>query len=134
MLLATSNAQGELSPLERGMHALHSELDGKSYAASVGRPQQSVAREISAARVAEAVPHMGYDLSERVRHIAEIHAAPGWLWPALVAAMLGKGWNVEATRAAVARLKDVTADPRSHSLKGGTPAKECRPPFFKGCR
>jgi hypothetical protein len=25
--------------------------------------------------------------------------------------MLAKGWNVEATRAVVARLKDVTADP-----------------------
>jgi hypothetical protein len=92
------------------MHALHSGQDGKSYAEKVGRARGTVRNEIYAARVAAAVSDVGH-ATERFAQLVEIHAAPGWLWPALVAAMLGKGWNVEATRAAVARLKDVTADP-----------------------
>ena len=36
MMLATCNTQGELTALERGVHALHSGMDVKAYAASVG--------------------------------------------------------------------------------------------------
>ncbi|HVC52771.1 MAG TPA: hypothetical protein VND87_12175 [Stellaceae bacterium] len=91
MLLATSNAQGELSALERGMHALGAP-DIRAYAKAVGREkeEQTVRREIRAAEVAKAVDHMVNALSENVRHLAEIHAAPSWLWGALVAAMLGR--------------------------------------------
>ena len=122
MLLATSNAQGELSPLERGMHALNSGMDVKGYAASVGRARTSVQHEVYAAAVATAVPHVGHgEITDKTRHLDEIHAAPSWLWPALVAAMLAKGWNVETTRAQVARLKDVTADPPGW-LADGVPA------------
>lgn len=31
------------------------------------------------------------DLSDRPRQLAEIHAAPAWLWPALVRKLVGKG-------------------------------------------
>jgi hypothetical protein len=63
MELVLSNAQGELSPLERGVHALAAtekgDHNGKSiaaYAALVGRPERSVGQEIEAARVASNPP------------------------------------------------------------------------------
>lgn len=111
MELVRSNAQGELTALERGMHALHSGLTGKAYAAAVGRAQQSVSNEILAARVADAVPHVGYDLSDYFRHLTEIHAAPSWLWPALVTALVKDGGTVEAVRRDVAKLKDALTPP-----------------------
>jgi hypothetical protein len=46
------------------------------------------------------------DLIQRTRHLTEIHAAPKWLWRALVAATLTNGWHVEQTKSAVRRVKD----------------------------
>jgi hypothetical protein len=40
--------------------------------------------------------HMHNDLHERARQLAEIHAAPSWLWPALAAELVARGWTVEA--------------------------------------
>lgn len=87
--MALCNAQDELSPIERGMHALHSGMDVKAYAALISRPERSVYNEAQAAKVAETVAHMGNDISGYFRHLTEIHAAPRWLWPALVAALGG---------------------------------------------
>jgi hypothetical protein len=60
MMLVTCNTQGELTALERGIHALNSGMHVKAYAASVGRKQQTVSNEVLAARVAHAVPDIGY--------------------------------------------------------------------------
>lgn len=112
MELARSNTHGELTALERGRHALGSGMDGKSYAASVGRPQQTVAREVCAARVAQSVPIDGCgDLSPFTTHLSEIHGAPSWLWPALVARLVAEGWTVEVTRKNVKRLTGIEAPP-----------------------
>ena len=105
MLLATSNAQGELSALERGMHALRSGMEVKAYAESVGRKRTTVHDEVYAAEVAEAVPHMRNEISDYYRHLTAIHAAPYWLWPHLAPAMLQKHWTVEQILTAVARLR-----------------------------
>jgi ParB/RepB/Spo0J family partition protein len=119
MMLVTCNAQSGLTALEYGLHALrvtekHSKL-GKSinaYAAAIGRPRQSVEMEVYAAEVYRAVATRGASApTDRPRHLAEIHAAPEWLWAALVAAMLPtedhpKGWTVEQTKSAVAKIKD----------------------------
>jgi len=59
LMLATCNAQGELSALERGTHALNSGMDVKAYAASVGRARTTVHDEVYAAEVARAVPQCG---------------------------------------------------------------------------
>ena len=111
MALALFNAQSELSPIERGMHALHSGKDVKAYAASVGRARTTVHDEVYAAEVIEAVPHMRNDLTGYFRHLTEIHAAPRWLWPALVSALVTNEWTVEATRKAVSVLKDIAEPP-----------------------
>jgi ParB/RepB/Spo0J family partition protein len=135
MMLVTSNAQSELTALERGLHALRSvekpeDLDVKAYAERAGRAKErrTVQSEIMAARVAEAAADIGHALSDRFSQLVEIHAAPEWLWPALVEAMLpseatlrepggnviveGKrAWTVEETRTQVARFKNITEPP-----------------------
>jgi hypothetical protein len=106
MALVTSNSQSELTPLERGLHALGATVKGdpekgvRAYAGRVGRTQQIVAREVAAARVWKAY-NLGckqapIDLSAKA--LAEIHAAPEWLWPALVERLVVDGWTVEVTR------------------------------------
>lgn len=113
MLLVTSNAQSELTPLERGMHALRSGMDVKAYAESVGRAKQrrNVHNEVMAARVAKFVEDVFHDLSKYFSQLVEIHAAPGWLWSALVVAMTEEGWTVEQTRTRVVRVKDLPEPP-----------------------
>jgi phage N-6-adenine-methyltransferase len=63
MALATSNNQGEISPLEIGLHALHrgkgnkwSGPKGKKYAELVGRDETDISKAKAAAQVYEAVP------------------------------------------------------------------------------
>lgn len=84
MELVKSNAQGELTALERGLHALHSGMSINAYADSVGRARRSVHNEVQAASVMEACAGAGTGLSDYFSHLTEIHAAPRWLWPALV--------------------------------------------------
>jgi hypothetical protein len=85
--------QGELTPLERGTHALRSGMDVKAYAATVGRARSTVHQEVYAAEVASAVPHMWNEIPDRTRHLAELHAAPSWLWAALVAQLITRAWS-----------------------------------------
>ena len=100
MELVLCNTQSELSALERGIHALHSGVSGSEYARSVGRTQQSVALEIQAAKVYEATTHVVTKVQAQLawRNLAEIHAAPQWLWTALVQQMIADSWTVATTR------------------------------------
>ena len=41
------------------------------------------------------------DLRDSWRNLAEIHAAPEWLWSGLVKAMVDGGWTVATTRAEI---------------------------------
>jgi ParB-like chromosome segregation protein Spo0J len=104
MLLVTANAQSELTPIERGRHALGSDMDVKAYAESVGRARTSVQKEVYAAKVAEGVPDIGHAISGSFSQLVEIHAAPEWLWSALVSAMVEGEWSVEQTRKKIAAL------------------------------
>ena len=61
-------------------------MDVKAYVASLGRAYRTVHSEVWAAEVVEAVSHVGNDLSGHFKTLVEIHAAPEWLWSALVAA------------------------------------------------
>jgi hypothetical protein len=45
-------------------------------------------------------------LREHWRNLAEIHAAPNWLWPTLVARMLEGQWTVATTRQMVGPESD----------------------------
>ena len=87
MQLVLANAQGELSPLERGLHALAATESGqkiREYALQVGRSKSMVQVEVSAARVALSTQVDKSQLVGSAKHLAEIHAAPQHCWPALV--------------------------------------------------
>jgi hypothetical protein len=117
--LVLSNAQGELAPLERGMHALAATEKGrmngrsvKAYAEQIGRPVRSVEQEVCAARVVYAVVEQVQSVTRTynfedfcevgaMRQLAEIHAAPESCWARLGQRMLDEDWTIEQTKAVV---------------------------------
>lgn len=104
MALVLANTQGELHPLEEGKHAAESGLTIREYAAAIGKKDHtSAARKAMAWQVAACCHVATADLRDRWRCLAELHAAPSWLWPALAAELVARGWTVEATRGKVGR-------------------------------
>ena len=107
MALATSNNQGELSPLEIGLHALHcvglseggrGKKGGLSaYAVAIGKAYSTVAQLTAAARVAENSTVDRRVLHDKTQHLAAIHALPQECWPGAVEAMVGSGWSAKDT-------------------------------------
>jgi protein gp37 len=124
MALVLNNAQGELSPLEIGLHQLGSGMTVRDYAAKIGINEDTLGTRVQAARVVGHVadswsgtydgpPEAQMDALDGLyggfgnahyRHFAEIHAAPKWLWAALVGALKADDWSVEATRKAVKKV------------------------------
>jgi protein gp37/ParB-like chromosome segregation protein Spo0J len=109
MALVTSNAQSELTPLERGLHALKSSMGVREYARETGRKHDQVVRERQAAEVVAHATSEPKAMEGYTRHLADIHSAPKWLWPALVERLLAEGWTVDATRKQVDRFKNMPA-------------------------
>lgn len=107
MALVTSNSQGELSPLEIGLHALNcvalaeggrGKKGGLSeYAASIGKAKQTVSELVAAARVAGNCPVDRTVLHSKTQHLAAIHALPSECWPVAVQIMLDRGWSARET-------------------------------------
>lgn len=110
MALATSNNQGEISPLEVGMHALHCAELGKrgkgnkggglkEYAEKLGQDAGNITRYRQAAEVAEAAKDCidTILLIPRALHLAAIHKADSALWQLLAEVMLAKEWSVRDT-------------------------------------
>ena len=112
MQLVLCNTQSELHPLEEGKHAAESGLSLREYAERSGRGKSDTDRKKSAAVVFAACPHVGTSAAkEGWRNLAEIHAAPEWLWPALVARMVEGAWTVATTREHVAAVKSAGEPP-----------------------
>lgn len=127
MALVLDNRQGELSPLEVGIHVLKAvppEGGGRGktgglseYARRVGKTQGYVSQLRAAAEVAEAAKPITQviGLADRAKHLFEIHSAPREVWPALVQAFLalpppdddskGDPWTVARTAEAVRSLR-----------------------------
>lgn len=116
MALATSNNQGELAPLEIGLHAL--ECVGKAkagrgkkgglaeHARKVGRSHQYLSQLVSAAEVAKSASQLA-DLLDKAQHLHAIHAEDRReLWPALVSSLLSSGWSVGDTEHWVGKVKE----------------------------
>lgn len=129
MELVLCNTQSELHPLEEGLHALDSNMTIREYADKSGKGKSEIDRRKSAAEVMRACPHVGTttEKKEYWRQIQEIHAAPNWLWSALVKQMLESCWTVQVTRDKVKQYKDVECLPAwvdrekvAESLVGGT--------------
>lgn len=102
MQLVLSNTQGELDPLERGMHALdyvdaYKNGGISAYAARVGVTQASISQLRQAAAVARKY-NASNTLIGRSKHLLEIAKADEALWPVLTAAMVDRGWSVKDTK------------------------------------
>lgn len=121
MALVLNNAQGELHPLEVGMHALGSGLTVRDYAATIGGMNEETLRlRVAAARVVQHVldTWSGLELKSLTdeagqahwRCYAEIHVAPDWAWAALVGA-IGEKDTVEVTRKRVKLFAHVEPKP-----------------------
>jgi ParB/RepB/Spo0J family partition protein len=114
--LVTANAQGELSPLEIGMHALAyvTPSQGKTgggitaYANRIGKSQPHLSELRSAASVVTAL-HRSSDevrvLLDKAKHLTEISRAPEPFWPWLVRWMLDRQATVVDVRAKVAEIQ-----------------------------
>ncbi len=125
MQLVLSNAQGELSPLEVGLHALRAVPlaeggRGKKgglteYATRIGRDKGNVSRYRDGAEVFEAIRNCCNDTTvflDKAQHLAAIHQADRRAWPALVAALLSKDWSVKDAENRVARVREFAISER----------------------
>jgi site-specific DNA-methyltransferase (adenine-specific) len=120
MELVLANNQGELSPLEYGMHVLkYVELSRvgagrgnkgglSEYARVVGKGKSRLSEYQSAAKVVHAVKcsDIGTFL-DKANHLAAIHKAPADDWQWLTELLLEEGWSVADTEAKVKRIKAV---------------------------
>lgn len=109
MVLATANAQGELSPLEIGMHALHYVEKGQGkkgaglegYAAMIGKKRPNIVLYRDAAQVASYIDIRGEELLSKANHLAAIHKLPEGAWGVAVEAMLKQELSAKDTQKAV---------------------------------
>ncbi len=123
MELVLGNSQGELCPLEYGIHALKAVplTEGgrgkrgglNEYARQVGKDAGDLSRLRQAAEVFEAVKPLEYsnsladDFADKAYHLATIHRADRSLWPMLVEHVLKRKWsvvNTETTCLSITRL------------------------------
>lgn len=121
MLLATDNNQGELSPLEIGMHALNYVQSGhggrgrkgglSEYARQLGRPQPIISRNKAAAMVASKLISQDIGLLlDKAKHLAYIHQLPETIWQQAVEHILKKEWSAKLTQALVKAAKEGKTD------------------------
>ena len=116
MQLVLGNTQGELSPLEIGMHAwLAKRWDSvnslKSYADRLGISSAYVGQLRNAADVIAMIRNSKLefsvlDLGDRAKHLYEISKAPRETWPALVDALVRHEWTVAEVASIVKQLRE----------------------------
>lgn len=119
MELVTSNNQGELSPLEIGIHALNCvalEKGGRGkkgglseYAEQVGKSVTTLRELRSAAEVAEKSTVDRCLLLNSSQHLAAIHSLPEACWADAVAYMVKEKLSAADTRDRVQKAKDAAA-------------------------
>ena len=123
MVLATANAQGELSPLEIGMHALHYVDKGQggrgqkggmsAYAEQVGKNRGNIQTYKNAAEVANLFNDKQV-LLDKAAHLAAIHKLPEEAWGVAVEAMLKQELSAKDTQKAVEDAIEAASEiPRS---------------------
>ncbi len=110
MLLATCNSQGELDPLEIGIHALKAvplEKGGRGkkgglseYAEKLGRTKRAIIDLRLGAEVLIKSGKLTSQFLGKATHLAAIHDLPPDLWPGAVAS-IGKMSVAEVEAAAI---------------------------------
>ncbi len=102
MVLATANAQGELSALEIGCHAYGLKHgNAKEYAAAIGKSGAFVSQVKSGFEVAKLSQLNFQDLQYKSQHLAAIHKLPEEAWGVAVEAMLKQELSAKDTQKAV---------------------------------
>lgn len=99
MALVTSNSQGELSPLEIGMHALHcvglskggagNKGGIRGYAELVGKNEATIRQCRDAAEVVINCVAEYAVLQDKTKHLSAIHSLPESCWQMAVFLMAG---------------------------------------------
>lgn len=121
MQLVLGNAQGELSPLEIGLHALDAVPPAQGsrsggglaeYAGRIGRDPSAITQLRAAATIYRALPDMCQEVADRARHLYEISKASPQVWPLLVTALADKKWSVKDVAGAVADINRFTVASR----------------------
>ena len=124
LLLLSSNQQEGNDPLDIGLNALdtvekskggrgvRSELSVRGFADALGKSHPYLVQVTQAAEVYKLVTRVtSFKAAGIHRNLAEIHAAPNWLWSALVKQMIESGWTVQITRDKVGAFKEVSDPP-----------------------
>jgi ParB/RepB/Spo0J family partition protein len=140
MALVLDNRQGELSPLEIGIHAL--EVVGKKqgkkgqglqqYADQIGVSRQYVSQLVQAAEVATTSQVDLRSLTDRCQHLVAIHALPKSLRPEAVQHVLAKGLSVSETEEAVKLAKNHLAGEPFADWQDFLPHERCALAAFCG--
>jgi len=122
MALVLSNNQGELTPLEYGVHVLkyvemskggRGQKGGlREYARQVGKPQPNLSSYKDAAKLIQRCISLDVSqLHDKASHLAAIHGAPERYWAALAEWMVKADWSVKTTEKVVEAIKDLTCSP-----------------------
>lgn len=123
--LALGNVQGELSPLEIGIHALGIDFDKrgrgasggglKGYAESIGKNGSDISKYRNGATVLTFIngniPINEKSVLSKATHLAAIHKTPSEVWPVLVEWMLApKNPNKPDNTPSVNQVKDLVKE------------------------
>ncbi len=136
MELATANNQGELDPLEIGIHAFEAipvskggrgNVGGISgYAKAIGKPQPNVSKYRNAGQVAKAI-HQCIGLLGKANQLAEIYKLPKECWECCCEWVVEKSLSSFDVKEAVVRAKEPSLP--SHPF---LPEKDCTVALFRG--
>ena len=91
MELVLCNTQSELHPLEEGKHAAESGMDLKAYAEAAGKKYTTLYGKVNAYRVLSVTDIRNDTVRDLWSQLSVVHAAPQWLWTAMVQKMVEFG-------------------------------------------
>lgn len=121
--LLIGNQQEGNDPLDIGLNALDtvekskggrgvtSELSVSGFAERIGKSKQYLSEVTQAATVFRILSAQAdsFDASNRTKHLTAIHSAPSPTWPMLATLLQSNDWSVKDVKAAVDRVKEVSA-------------------------
>lgn len=125
--LVKANAQGELSPLEVGIHALkyvemsqvgagRGNKGGLSeYAVAIGRERTSLSKYRDAAKIVQHCTILELEnILDKANHLAAIHKSPEQYWQQLTELLIENQWSVRETEEVVKGIKDIDIPEHFH--------------------
>lgn len=140
MQLVLANTQGELSPLEIGVHAFKavSLAQGNrsgggvaEHARKIGYGEESVRQWRKAAEVWVSLPKTFWEVKQKHQHLYEISKAPRHCWSLLVESLARKEWTVANCVSEVEKVRKIDV-PEEH--RDWLPLEEVAATFLKSGR